>query len=81
MYLEKTFFIRHPPPAIPLFVGLFVGGKKLLGIVGRYPFIDFFLQPIIDYYYDNNDPREDYEEMEVSEVLKEMEKYSRIVVR
>jgi hypothetical protein len=38
-------------------------------------------QPIIDYYYDNNDPREDYEEMEVSEVLKEMEKYSRIVVR
>lgn len=38
-------------------------------------------QPIIDYYYYDNDPREDYEEMEVSEVLKEMEKYSRIVVR
>ena len=38
-------------------------------------------QPIIDYYYDNNDPREYYEEMEVAEVLKEMGKHSCIVVR
>lgn len=38
-------------------------------------------QPIIDYYYYDNDPREAYEEIEVAEVLKEMEKYSRIVVR
>jgi hypothetical protein len=38
-------------------------------------------QPIIDYYYYDNDPREAYEEIEVADVLKEMEKYSRIVVR
>ena len=38
-------------------------------------------QPIIDYYYDNNDPREDYEEIEVAEVLKEMGKQSCIVAR
>lgn len=38
-------------------------------------------QPIIDYYYDNNDPREDYEDIEVAEVLKEMGKQSCIVAR
>lgn len=38
-------------------------------------------QPIIDYYYYDNEPREDYEEIEVAEVLKEMGKHSCIVAR
>lgn len=35
--------------------------------------------PIIDYYYDDNEPDEKYEEMQVSKALEEMEFYDRVI--
>ncbi|ERM18910.1 hypothetical protein [Brevibacillus laterosporus] len=57
--------------------GLISMGDKIKIVRGQKVANHYY--PIIDYYYDDNEPDEKYEEIQVSKVLEEMEYYDQII--
>ena len=57
--------------------GLILLNDKIKIVRGRKVANHYY--PIIDYYYDDNEPDEEYEEVQVSKALEEMEYHNQII--